>query len=73
MADKATHTSPETPAEKPPWFMATFIGAVFATIVLPNSMHAGFGAFVLNAIAIACFVVPLVAWQRESRETGLQA
>lgn len=76
MAENVTSTPIAGSTEKPAWFDATFIGAVFAVVVLPNSMHVGFLALVLNVIAIACFVAPLVAWRRESqasREVGLRA
>ena len=49
--------------ERPLWFDGCIIGAVFATILLPASMFAG--TFILNLIAVACFVVPIVFAVRE--------
>ena len=43
----------------------SIVGAVFALILLPGSLSLGFGFFVLNAIALACFVTPLVMGYRE--------
>ena len=45
----------------PLWFTACIAGTVFSTVIIPASMHVGFGAVVLNLVALACFVVPMVA------------
>lgn len=51
--------------ERPAWFTACIIAAVFATILLPASAHIGFFAFLLNIMCIAAFVVPMVAAVRD--------
>ena len=51
--------------ERPAWFTACIIAAVFSTILLPASAHIGFFTFVLNLICIAMFVVPMVAAVRD--------
>ncbi|MFK7993328.1 MAG: hypothetical protein AB8B87_04260 [Granulosicoccus sp.] len=46
--------------DRPAWFDACLIGAVFATILVPASAHMGFFSFLLNIICVAMFVVPMV-------------
>lgn len=45
---------------RPAWFDACLIGAVFATILIPASASLGFFSFLLNVICVAMFVVPMV-------------
>ena len=56
-------------SERPAWFDGCIVGAVFAVIVLPAAMSAGFFTLLLNAAAIACFIAPLVMHGRE-RDAG---
>ncbi len=51
--------------ERPAWFNACIIAAVFATILIPASASMGFFAIVLNLIGVAMFVVPMVAAVRD--------
>lgn len=46
--------------ERPAWFTGCIIGAVFATILLPNSAHMGFFSFLLHLLCIAMFIAPMV-------------
>ncbi|MFK7858441.1 MAG: hypothetical protein AB8B64_06465 [Granulosicoccus sp.] len=50
---------------RPAWFDACIIGAVFSTVLLAASAHVGFFTFLLNAICVAMFVVPMVAAVRD--------
>ena len=45
---------------RPAWFDACLIAAVFATILLPGSAHISFFTFVLNLACIGMFVYPMV-------------
>jgi len=47
------------------WTTGNIVAAVFALIILPGSLSLGFGLFVLNIIALACFIAPMVAGHRE--------
>lgn len=48
-------------SKRPAWFDACILGGVFALILLPAGASLGFMFFVLNLLAIAAFVVPIVA------------
>ena len=50
-------------SDRPFWFDGSIIGAVFATVLLSASAFAG--TFILNLIAVACFVAPIVAGIRD--------
>jgi len=45
-------------SDRPLWFDGSIIGAIFALVVLPASADSG--TFLLNLIALACFVAPIV-------------
>jgi len=46
--------------ERPAWFNACIIGAVFATILLAATAHVGFFSFVLNLACVGMLVYPMV-------------
>jgi len=46
--------------DRPVWFDACIIGAVFATILIPASASIGFFSFLLNVAAAAMFIIPMV-------------
>ena len=50
---------------RPLWFDACIIGAVFSTVLLAGTAYMGFFFFLLNIAAIAMFVVPMVMAVRE--------
>jgi hypothetical protein len=56
--------------DRPAWFNACIIGAVFATILIPASASIGFFSFLLNLAAVAMFVVPMVAAVRDGELEG---
>lgn len=51
--------------DRPAWFNACILGAVFATTLLAASAHVGFFTFVLNVIAIGMLVAPMVLAVRD--------
>lgn len=51
--------------ERPAWFNACIIAAVFSTILIPASASIGFFTFLLNLVGVALFVVPMVVAVRE--------
>ena len=57
-------------SERPPWFDGCIIGAVFSTVLLSASVFVGAFTFVLNLVAVACFVAPIVAAVRNGDVGG---
>ena len=55
---------------RPLWFDGCIVGAVFTAILLSASAHVGSGLFLVNLIAVGCFVAPLVAAVREGGPHG---
>ena len=53
--------------EPGPWLIGTLVGAIFALVITPASADVGAFTFILNLIALGCFVAPLVALVRERR------
>ena len=53
-------------SDRPLWFDGSIIGAVFSLVIMP----AATGPFILllNLIAFAFFVGPIVAWARGDRD-----
>lgn len=52
-------------SDRPVWFDASIVGAVFASIVMPTAPS--FGMLLVNVVALACFVAPIVAWAKGDR------
>jgi len=52
--------------DRPGWFDACIIAAVFSTVLIPASASNGFFWFVLNIADVAMFVVPMVAAVRNN-------
>ena len=57
-------------SERPKWFDGCIIGAVFSTVLLSASVFVGAFTFILNLVAVACFVVPIVVAVREGDVSG---
>ena len=52
-------------SERPKWFDGCIIGAVFSTVLLSASVFVGAFTFLLNLVALACFVAPIVGAVRD--------
>ena len=57
-------------SERPPWFDGSIVGAVFSTVLLSASVFVGAFTFILNLVAVACFVAPIVAAVRDGDVGG---
>ena len=49
--------------DRPLWFDGCLIGAIFALLLTPAS--ADTGLFLVNLVALACFLAPVIATLRE--------
>ena len=52
-------------SDRPLWFDASIIGATFATVAMPAAPS--FAMLVVNAVALTCFVAPIVAFAKGDR------
>lgn len=50
-------------SERPVWFNACIVGAIFSLVVLPTA--GSFFMLLVNLIAFGCFVAPVVAIMKE--------